>query len=134
MEAVSLFSGCGGSDAGVIARDLTSSWPMISLPYARDVYLVNHAATDYKLCDIADVKVFPNAELLVGCYPCQGFSQGGLRQPSVTINTLYREFARALKLIRPKAFVVENVSGMVRKTLLTCLKTSGKCLLRRAIK
>ena len=115
MEAVSLFSGCGGSDAGVIAAGFNIIMTNDKLPYARDVYLVNHAATDYKLCDIADVKVFPNAELLVGCYPCQGFSQGGMRQPSAKINTLYLEFARALGLIRPKAFVIENVSGMVRK-------------------
>ena len=54
------------------------------------------------------------ADLLVGCYPCQGFSQGGVRNPDAKINKLYLEFARALGLIRPKAFIVENVSGMVR--------------------
>ncbi|WP_148286819.1 DNA cytosine methyltransferase, partial [Curtobacterium sp. B18] len=31
------------------------------------------------------------------------------------INFLYREFVRALRQIKPKAFVVENVSGMVRE-------------------
>ncbi|WP_208600530.1 DNA cytosine methyltransferase, partial [Streptobacillus ratti] len=30
-------------------------------------------------------------------------------------NTLYKEFARALHLINPKAFSVENVSGMGRR-------------------
>ncbi len=114
-KVVSLFSGCGGSDAGVIAAGFEVVMANDILPYARDVYLANHAATDYVLGDVAKVEKFPAAELLVGCYPCQGFSQGGVRDPSKKINTLYLEFARALQAIRPKAFIVENVSGMVRK-------------------
>ena len=82
------------------------------LSYARDVYLRNFPETDYVLKDVCEVKSFPAADLLVGCYPCQGFSQAGVRDPSRTINFLYREFVRALKLMRPKAFIVENVSGM----------------------
>jgi len=84
------------------------------LPYARDVYLANQPETEYVLGDVAKIEKFPNAELLVGCYPCQGFSQGGKRDPSRKINTLYLEFARALRQMRPKSFIVENVSGMVR--------------------
>lgn len=84
------------------------------LPYARDVYLQNFPETDYVLRDVREVKAFPEADLLVGCYPCQGFSQAGVRDPSRTINFLYREFVRALKAMRPKAFIVENVSGMIR--------------------
>jgi DNA (cytosine-5)-methyltransferase 1 len=114
-KAVSLFSGCGGSDAGAIAAGFEVVMANDKLPYARDVYLANHPETDYVLGDIAKINQFPKAELLVGCYPCQGFSQGGVRDPSRSINTLYLEFARALKAIKPKAFIVENVSGMARK-------------------
>ena len=114
-KAVSLFSGCGGSDAGIIAAGFEVVLANDKLPYARDVYLANHPATDYVLGDVSKVTEFPQSELLVGCYPCQGFSQGGVRDPSRRINTLYLEFARALQTIRPKAFIVENVSGMVRK-------------------
>lgn len=85
------------------------------IPYARDVYLANHPTTDYVLGDIRKVQSFPQADLLVGCYPCQGFSQGGVRDPGRSINYLYLEFRRALAAIRPKAFIVENVSGMVRE-------------------
>lgn len=113
-SAVSLFSGCGGSDAGVIAAGFNVVMANDKLAYARDVYLANHPTTDYILGDVKKIDVFPEVELLVGCYPCQGFSQGGARDASRTINTLYLEFARALKQIRPKAFIVENVSGMIR--------------------
>lgn len=84
------------------------------LPYARDFYTANLHETDYQLKDVAEIKAFPAADLLVGCYPCQGFSQGGVRDPSRKINFLYREFDRALRQIKPKAFIVENVSGMTR--------------------
>jgi DNA (cytosine-5)-methyltransferase 1 len=114
-KAVSLFSGCGGSDAGVTAAGFDVVMANDVLAYARDVYLSNHPETDYVLGDVAQIESFPGAQLLVGCYPCQGFSQGGVRDPGRKINTLYLEFARALTQIKPKAFIVENVSGMVRK-------------------
>ncbi|MCH7269556.1 DNA (cytosine-5-)-methyltransferase [Burkholderia gladioli] len=114
--AVSLFTGCGGSDAGLVDAGFEVLMANDILPYARDVYLANHPDTDYYLGDVAKVKAFPSAELLVGCYPCQGFSQGGARDADRNINYLYLEFLRALRQIRPKAFIVENVSGMRRST------------------
>ena len=87
------------------------------LPYARDFYHANLPATDFVHGDIGQVKTFPSADLLAGCYPCQGFSQGGARRADRKINYLYREFDRALRAIRPKAFIVENVSGMQRADL-----------------
>lgn len=113
--AVSLFSGCGGSDAGVLRAGFEVLMANDILHYAREVYLANHPETDYVRASVSTIEHFPDADLLVGCYPCQGFSQGGLRNPDRKINTLYLEFARALKVIKPKAFIVENVSGMFRK-------------------
>lgn len=113
--AVSLFSGCGGSDAGLTSAGFQVLMANDILSYARDVYEANFDKTDYVLGDVREISSFPNADLLVGCYPCQGFSQAGARDPSRTVNFLYREFVRALKQVRPKAFIVENVSGMVRE-------------------
>lgn len=112
--AVSLFSGCGGSDAGIVAAGFDVLMANDIIPYAKDVYLANHPETDYVLGDVRKIEHFPASDLLVGCYPCQGFSQGGAREPSRKINYLYLEFARALNQIKPRAFIVENVSGMVR--------------------
>ena len=123
---VSLFSGCGGSDAGVVNAGFNVLMANDILPYARDVYLSNHPETDYVLGSVANIKHFPKSDLLVGCYPCQGFSQGGVRKADRKINTLYLEFARALNDIKPKAFIVENVSGMVRSNFEHLLKDQFK--------
>ncbi|WP_431644035.1 DNA cytosine methyltransferase [Enterobacter hormaechei] len=123
---VSLFSGCGGSDAGVLNAGFNVLMANDILPYARDVYLANHPETDYVLGDVGGITSFPTADLLVGCYPCQGFSQGGVRKADRKINTLYLEFARALRAIKPKAFIVENVSGMVRSNFEHLLKDQFK--------
>ena len=116
-KAVSLFSGCGGSDAGVHGAGFEVVFANDVLPYAKDFYLRNLPETDFAVQDIGQIQAFPDADLLVGCYPCQGFSQGGVRKADRKINYLYREFDRALRQIRPRAFIVENVSGMRRSDL-----------------
>ncbi|OUY07026.1 DNA cytosine methyltransferase [Acinetobacter populi] len=126
MKAVSLFSGCGGSDAGLIKAGFEVVMANDILPYAKEVYEANHPETDYLLQNIEIVKSFPSADVLAGCYPCQGFSQGGKRQADNKLNYLYLEFARALNLIKPKAFIVENVSGMTRTTFDHLLKDQIK--------
>lgn len=122
MKAVSLFSGCGGSDAGVISAGFDVVMANDIIGYARDAYLANLPETDYQLGDVAKIEKFPAAELLVGCYPCQGFSQGGAREADRRVNRLYLEFARALDQIAPKAFIAENVSGLRRSTYQHILK------------
>jgi DNA (cytosine-5)-methyltransferase 1 len=112
--AVSLFSGCGGSDAGLIAAGFDVLMANDLLAYAAETYKVNLPETDYRACPIEQVKAFPAADLLVGCYPCQGYSQGGARDAARGINYLFKEFGRALRAIRPRAFIVENVSGLTR--------------------
>ena len=114
MEAVSLFTGCGGSDRGLVE----AGWRIVMandiLHYAREVYAANLPETDFRTTNVEEITTFPSADLLIGCYPCQGYSQGGARDADRSINRLYREFDRALREIRPKAFVVENVPGMAR--------------------
>lgn len=49
-----------------------------------------------------------------GSPPCQGFSTAGKRQIDDPRNSLFREYVRLLRGIRPRAFVMENVSGMIK--------------------
>ena len=112
--AVSLFSGCGGSDFGLLDAGFEILLANDVLSYAAHFYTQNLPSTEFRNCDVAEIHSFPYADLLAGCYPCQGFSQGGVRNPDSRINFLYRQFDRALRQVKPKAFIVENVSGMQR--------------------
>lgn len=49
-----------------------------------------------------------------GSPPCQGFSTAGKRIIDDPRNQLFREYVRLLRGLQPKAFVMENVSGMVK--------------------
>ena len=53
-------------------------------------------------------------DVLDGSPPCQGFSTAGKRQMDDPRNSLFQEYVRLLRGLRPKAFVMENVSGLIK--------------------
>lgn len=111
--AVSLFAGCGGSDVGLRAAGFEVIWANDREPSACRLYPRVTGRSAIHEGDVRDVKAFPAADLLAGCYPCTGYSQGGTRKGADdSRNLLYREFDRALRIVRPRAFVVENVNGL----------------------
>ena len=69
--------------------------------------------------------------MLDGSPPCQGFSTSGKRKMSDPRNSLFMEFCRLLKGLKPKVFVVENVTGMVKghmkQVFLDIMKTLREC-------
>jgi len=112
MEVVSLFSGCGGTDLGFTKGGHDVIWANDISGWACESYEKNMKVSP--VCgDVSKVSVFPKAELLVGCYPCQGFSMYGPRRKNDPRNFLYREFARALGIVKPKYFLAENVKGLL---------------------
>ncbi len=111
-QAISLFSGCGGSDLALQHRGYNILWANDISNVACQTYKDNIADPRIETGDIRDVQKFPSADLQIGCYPCQGYSQGGKRDWNDSVNFLYRQFDRVLRIVRPKAFVVENVNGM----------------------
>ena len=60
-----------------------------------------------------DELVTQKIDLVYGGPPCQGFSQIGPRDLGDPRNLLYEEFVRVVRLLRPRAFVMENVPNMV---------------------
>ncbi|MDU0205813.1 DNA cytosine methyltransferase [Paenibacillus sp. MAH-36] len=63
--------------------------------------------------DIRKVKQFPKADLVLGGFPCPGFSGAGPRLIDDERNFLYLQFIRCLTQSDPKIFVAENVKGMM---------------------
>lgn len=112
MEIVSLFSGCGGTDLGLEKAGHQVVWANDFDKTACETYGQNFS-TNPVCQDISKIADFPKAEMLVGCYPCQGFSFYGKREKSDPRNYLFQQFARALGKIRPKYFIAENVKGLM---------------------
>jgi DNA (cytosine-5)-methyltransferase 1 len=111
-SAVSLFAGCGGSDLGLRGAGIETVWANEKSESACELYGRVTGLDVMHGGDVRTVDRFPKADILAGCYPCQGYSQAGRRDNSDNINFLYREYDRALRQIRPLAFIVENVDGM----------------------
>jgi DNA (cytosine-5)-methyltransferase 1 len=118
LVTVSLFSGCGGSDLGAKQAGANVVFANDNDPYAAETYR-HHRKTiasddvDFRDDDVRQLQTFPTCDLLLGCYPCQSFTMGGPRLPGSDPRTnLYAEFARCLRIARPKFFIAENVAGL----------------------
>ena len=59
---------------------------------------------------------FPQADVVIGGPPCQGFSQLGRRDPCDGRNHLWREFLEVVKRTQPIAFVIENVPSFLKSS------------------
>jgi DNA (cytosine-5)-methyltransferase 1 len=61
-----------------------------------------------------DTETIPDADVVIGGFPCQGFSQANLsRSKNDERNFLYLEFLRVVKDKQPKYFIAENVRGIL---------------------
>lgn len=113
MKTISLFSGCGGFDIGAEnagAQLVLTNDVMLDAYESLCKYLPHSNPIQGS---IADIYNFPAAELVIGGYPCQSFSMGGNRNPSLDAKThLYQHFARCLEAVQPKYFIAENVNGL----------------------
>src|ERR1700675_3838475 len=78
IRTISLFSGCGGSDLALRDLGFDVVWANDISELACKTYKDNLGLV-IKEGDIAEFTRFPSADFMVGCYPCQGFTQGGRR-------------------------------------------------------
>jgi len=121
---VSAFAGTGGSSAGYRmagARVLlaTDSWDLAARTYRRNWPDARFLVADITELDPAalmgEAGIRPGElDLLDGSPPCQGFSTAGKRQLDDPRNALFLDFCCLLRALRPRAFVMENVSGVAK--------------------
>nr|WP_256445070.1 DNA (cytosine-5-)-methyltransferase [Rhodoferax sp. U11-2br] len=118
-----MFSGCGGMDFGVEAAGghvIFSNDILVDACKTLENYF---PGADIRTEDVSNILTFPEADIVVGGYPCQSFSMAGNRDPEKDERTnLYKQFLRAITIVRPKYFVAENVSGLKQLSSGTFLK------------
>jgi DNA (cytosine-5)-methyltransferase 1 len=128
-NVISLFSGCGGGDLGLLGGFdfLGKSYERLPFEilwandfdsYASKVYQHNLKVT-INTDDIRRVKFDSiglggkNIDVIIAGFPCQDFSMIGLRKGLTSKRgQLYKEVRRALRFFHPKLFLAENVPGI----------------------
>ena len=120
-NVMDLFSGVGGLSYGF------SKLPEFNILAANEIekdisiaYSLNHPDVTMLNCDInqlseeklKEVLKDNRIDLIVGGPPCQSYSTLGKRQMDDRAN-LFMQYKRVLSVLQPKAFVFENVSGIL---------------------
>lgn len=121
---ISTFAGGGGSSLGYSIAGYRELLAVEKDKNAVETFRMNFPDVPVYYGDIAGLSVDKCLELagiqageldiLDGSPPCQGFSTAGKRMLDDPRNQLFREYVRLLRGLRPKVFVMENVSGMVK--------------------
>jgi len=117
MKLISLFSGAGGMDLGFEKAGFNISVANEFDKTIWETYEKNHTAPLIK-GDIRkiDFNILPSVDGIIGGPPCQSWSEAGSRTGiEDEKGKLFFEYIKALKIIQPKFFVAENVSGMLAK-------------------
>ena len=134
----SMFSGCGGSSLGYRMAGYRVAYANEFVEEARNTYRANSDAST--VLDDRDIRnVYPadvldalgmkpgELDVLDGSPPCSSFSTAGKREAgwgkvkaysdtAQRTDDLFFEYARMVDGIRPRVFVAENVSGLVKGT------------------
>lgn len=125
MRIISFFSGAGGMDLGFLLAGHEVVWSNDFDKDAVSTYNENigrHVGHESVLGDITSIlditdtevdELIPDAEIVIGGFPCQGFSIANVnRNMDDERNYLYLELLKIITIKQPAFFVLENVKGL----------------------
>lgn len=123
MNAISLFSGCGGCSLGLRSAGFKILFAADIDASACETYAANLGQVPIWNVDLATVnsqQVINRTridklpvDLVVGGPPCQGFSSAGARDWNDPRNALLKNFVEVVSELKPAWFVMENVEGLL---------------------
>lgn len=130
---IDLFSGIGGFRLAFESEGAKCVFSADNDKYACETYLLNFGEYPYKDVTKLDIKEIPDFDILCAGFPCQPFSIAGYRKGFAdTRGTLFFDIERIISAKNPKAFILENVKGLVNhdkgKTFKIILDTLEKKL------
>jgi len=123
LNTIDLFSGCGGMSLGF-------KWAGFNTLLASDIdenckktFTQNFPGVPFICDDLTNLKkedfqkhITSKVDVIIGGPPCQGFSLANKRRNKVSEdprNSLFYEFVKTINWYNPKAFVMENVKGLL---------------------
>lgn len=124
MTSIDLFSGCGGMSLGFKMAGFHSIFASDVDENAGKTFMRNFPDTPFKVTDICqitkdEVDLLTNGkipDIIIGGPPCQGFSLANKRRNTIKDdprNKLFYQFVKFIDWYSPKAFVMENVKGLL---------------------
>lgn len=131
-KTIDLFAGIGGIRLGFEMTERVENILSVEIDkFACQTYEENFAENPYGDITQIDEQSIDDFDILLAGFPCQAFSIAGRRLGfEDTRGTLFFDVARILKHKRPKAFLLENVKGLVNhrsgRTLETILHVLEK--------
>ena len=124
MKIISLFSGAGGMDLGMLYAGHEIVYSNDFDKHAFETYRENIGKYHPHVSELGDIKEILDdynnrklkdikADIIIGGFPCQGFSiANNQRSMEDSRNFLYLQILRLIKFKEPKFFLLENVKGL----------------------
>lgn len=122
LKVIDLFCGAGGLSCGFERAGYRILLGIDNDKMALETFKANHKGAQTICGDITEVSYEKDikpllggqiVDVIIGGPPCQGFSLSGPRNFDDPRNKLYLSYIRLVKEIQPRAFVIENVPGLV---------------------
>lgn len=117
---VDLFAGCGGLTLGFVQNDFVIADTIEFWKPAIETYnynfkknVVPRDITDENVRNEIENKWKNKADIVIGGFPCQGYSMAGKRSVDDSRNQLYKYTIDMIKKIQPNVAVLENVKGIL---------------------
>lgn len=121
-NVIDLFCGAGGLSYGFQEAGFNVILGIDSDEKALETFRLNHHGSKTICGDITEVSYEKDIkplvgdkkiDVIIGGPPCQGMSLSGFRKLDDPRNKLYLSYIRLVEEIKPKAFIIENVPGLV---------------------
>lgn len=123
IESIELFSGAGGLALGLHAAGFKHralyEWNASAVETLRYNQRMGHSSLQNCTISRADVRdvdftKYCGIDLVAGGPPCQPFSMGGKAAGMDDVRDMFPQAIRAVAEVRPRAFIFENVRGLLR--------------------
>ncbi|WP_406615290.1 DNA cytosine methyltransferase [Mycoplasmopsis hyopharyngis] len=120
IKMVDLFAGAGGLTLGFVQNDFKILDTIEFWKPAVETYNYNFSTniepkdiTNNEIRNELETKYKNKTNLVIGGFPCQGYSMAGKRNPDDDRNQLYKYTIDVIKRLEPEVFVLENVKGIL---------------------
>ncbi len=119
-QILDLFCGCGGLSLGFEMAGCDIQLGVDNDETALTSFAENHYNSTSLKADLSkgfsnhiEKNIKSDIDIVIGGPPCQGFSLSGSRKLEDPRNTLVSSFIDIVKEVQPKAFIMENVPGLI---------------------